>query len=584
MAAKMVAMAIERGRAEQTLRESEAEAQFKTRLLTAVTDVMTSFVEKSDWGTAARRFVEVAMDLTQSESGLLAVVESSEAEDLADGANVQRVSYREMIRYGDLSFAEFEPFLEEIALSKCPVVSAEASAETPHLRQLPERGSRSAGVLCSPIRVDSDVVAVLCVGNAEKEYRDREVKAVSVLCRAASELFDAYRRQSREAELEEQLRQAAKMEAIGVLAGGGAHDFNNMLAVVQGNAELALDSLDDEASDRRLLLAILAASKKSRELCSQMLAYAGRSIQSMQPLDVNSLIQELGDLQKVTLSKKARLEYDLSPEAMYIEADRAQMNQVVMNLISNAAEALEENEGNIAVKTSVQTFSRQELDRHQGSSELQPGEYVCISVSDTGCGMGLKTQQKIYDPFFTTKFTGRGLGLAAVRGIVRGHKGAINLESEEGRGTTFAVLLPRVGESAACSEVRPVELISGVAVRKRILAVDDELAMRELQRQVLERAGYDVLVASDGQDAVEIFEQEGDSIDCVLLDLSMPRLNGAETLQALRKLQGDVRAVLTSGFTEQEILDRSGAEGFNAALQKPFPNAVLLETIREVLA
>ena len=411
----------------------------------------------------------------------------------------------------------------------------------------------------------------------------RELSGLEMAAKMVALAIERGRAEQTLRESEDHLRQAAKMEAIGVLAGGGAHDFNNMLAVMQGSAELALDMLPDGSKVRHLLSEILAASQKSHELCNQMLAYAGRGMRSMQQLEVNALIQELGNLQKVTLSKKAYLEYDLSPEPMFIEADRAQMNQVVMNLISNAAEALGDNEGKIVVTTSAQTYDRQGLDRLQGSVELETGEYVCMAVSDTGCGMDLKTQERIYDPFFTTKFTGRGLGLAAVLGIVRGHKGTINLESKEGQGTTFNVLLPRVGASTACSEVRQSELIARGAVGKRILVVDDEPAVRKVQTWVLERAGYDVLSASDGQEAVEIFEREGDSIDCVLLDLSMPRLDGEETLHALRKLRGDVCVVLTSGFTEREMLERSSANSFNAVMQKPFAKAELLKTIHEVL-
>ena len=411
----------------------------------------------------------------------------------------------------------------------------------------------------------------------------RELSGLEMAAKMVALAIERGRAEQTLRETEDHLRQAAKMEAIGVLAGGVAHDFNNMLAVMQGNAELALDMLPEGTKVRPLLSEILAASEKSHELCNQMLAYAGRGSRSTHLLDINSLIRELGNLQKVTLSKKAYLEYDLSPEPMFVEADRAQMNQVVMNLITNAAEALGDGEGNIVVTTSAQTFDRQELDRHHGRVKLETGEYVRMEVSDTGCGMDLKTVERIYDPFFTTKFAGRGLGLAAVQGIVRGHKGAINVESEDGRGTIFAVLLPRVRASAACSEVRQSKLIARGAMGKRILVVDDEPAVREVQARLLERAGYDVLSASDGQEAVEIFEREGDSIDCVLLDFSMPRLDGEETMHALRKLRGDVCVVLTSGFTEQEMLNRSSANGFNAIIHKPFARAALLKTIREVL-
>ena len=579
MAAKMVAVAIERGRAEQTLRESEERAQFQARLLTAVTDVTTSFVDKNDWRTAASRLVQAAMELTASASGVLALVESSEFAALTD-AEAMGGPYRNACEYGELGFETFAPWLDEISKSAEPVVRSTSDSEL-------ESASNSAPMstlLGSAIRVDGDVAAILCVGNRAGMYDERQLHAVSVLSRASSELFDAYRRQRREASLEDHLRQAAKMEAIGVLAGGIAHDFNNMLTVVQGNAELALDEMPSDDHSRRLLSRIVEASKKSKELCNQMLAYAGRGARSVRPLELNSLIQELGRLQEAAISKKARLEYDLAPELVCIQADRTQINQVVMNLIANAAEALGDDEGKIVVTTSARTYGRRELDL-LGGAELEPGEYVRLSVTDTGRGMDARIQERIFDPFFTTKSTGRGLGLSAVRGIVRAHKGAIQLESDESRGTTFAVLLPQLDASVlAHEEARGTTALRPEGSEKVVLVVDDEPAVKEIQALILEQAGYEVLCASDGREAVEVFEQKGDSIDCVLVDLSMPRLNGEETLHALRGLRSDVRVVLTSGFTEQEMLDRSKANGFNAVVQKPCSRAALLKTIGDVLA
>lgn len=579
MAAKMVAVAIERGRAEQTLRESEARAQFQARLLTAVTDVTTSFVDKNDWRTAAGRLVRAAVDLTESESGLLALVEASDFAALTD-SEVIGGPYRKAFHEGDLDFEAFAPFLDSISQGSDPVVRNGLA-----LRRTADSGAAQLNhLLGTPIQVNGDVIAILCVGNRPTEYTERQIDALSVLCRASSELFDAYRRQRREASLEDHLRQAAKMEAIGVLAGGVAHDFNNMLTVVQGNAELALEGLPEQDRSRRMLSRIVEAGKKSKELCNQMLAYAGRGARSVQPIELNSLMHELGSLQRATLSKKAQLEYDLSPESVRVQADPAQMNQVVMNLITNAAEAIGDDEGRIVVTTSAKNYGRRELELLQGGADLEPGRFVRLSVRDTGCGMDEETQERIFDPFFTTKAAGRGLGLAAVRGIVRAHQGAIQLESEAAKGTTFAVLLPQLSSAAPDSEAAPSVRRPQQASGKVVLVVDDEPAVMEIQAEILAEAGYNVLCASDGKEAVGIYEQKGDLIDCVLVDLSMPRLNGEETLHELRKLKDDVRVVLTSGFTEQEMLDRSRANGFNAVVQKPCPRSVLLETIGGVLA
>ena len=570
MAAKMVALTIERGRAEQQLRESEASAQFQARLLSAVTDVTTSFVDKDDFRTAAGRLVRAAMDLTDSASGLLSVVESSDFAAMSDGRAEPGASYRCAFQSGGLSVASVEPCLEEVAASAHPTIGLGSTAQSQRLG--------------SAIRINEEVVAILCVEKPAAKYDDRSVHAMSVLCRAASELFDAYRRQRREAALEDHLRQAAKMEAIGVLAGGIAHDFNNMLTVVQGNAELAMGDLPAGTVGRRLLSRILDASQKSKELCNQMLAYAGRGSQTVHPIELNSLVRELGNLQRAALSKKSRLEYRLAPEAMCIKADRTQINQLVMNLISNAAEALGDNEGDIVVTTAARTYERHELDPLHGGAELEPGEYISMTVRDNGCGMSEETQERIFDPFFTTKLAGRGLGLAAVRGIVRAHGGAIRITSAQNRGTTFTILLPRLRASAELPAVEPSKPASTGPEGQVILVVEDEPAVQEVQAEILKQGGYEVLRASDGKEAVELYEQLGDTIDCVLVDLSMPRLNGEETLVALRKLRSDARVVLTSGFTEQEMLDRSGADGFDAIVQKPFSGPTLLATIRDVLA
>lgn len=379
--------------------------------------------------------------------------------------------------------------------------------------------------------------------------------------------------------LEEQLRQAMKMEALGVLAGGIAHDFNNLLAAIMGNAELALTTLPRTAEEAPMLRGIVTASTSASELCNQMLAYAGRGALSVETLECNALIQELGGLLQVALSKKAELIFDLHDEPLGARADRSQLRQVIMNLITNAAEAIGNSEGRIVLGTSARTFCREDLELHSPDSELEPGDYVLLWVSDTGPGMNPTTQAAIFDPFFTTKSAGRGLGLAAVRGIVRGHQGAITLESAPGVGTTFTVLLPRV---PVPHDDAPRTPASGPRTEgSRILVVDDDAEVREVLGRMLESADCRVAEASDGQEAIDLFRREADSIDCVLLDLSMPKLDGEETFHELRKIRDDVRVVLSSGFTEQEILDRFQGFGLAGVVQKPTPMPVLLAKIAE---
>jgi signal transduction histidine kinase/ActR/RegA family two-component response regulator len=384
--------------------------------------------------------------------------------------------------------------------------------------------------------------------------------------------------------LEEQLRQAAKMEAIGVLAGGIAHDFNNLLSVILGNAELAMDDLPAGALAKQRLEEIVAASMGATDFCNQMLAYAGRGTLSTETIECNGLVEEIGGLLSVALSKKATIVYELHEAPLYVVADRNQLRQVIMNLVTNASESLGSGEGRIVVTTAPYTYGADRQEQYRWSTSLKPGEYVELTVTDTGAGMCVETQAKIFDPFFTTKEKGRGLGLAAVQGIALGHGGAILVESELGEGTTFRVLFP---SSAALSEV-PVHRSKPDQVERDtcVLVVDDEPRVHRVLTDILETAGYVVIGAHDGQEAVDVFRLQHDSIDCVLLDLSMPKLDGEEVFREMVKIQSDVRVVLSSGFTEQEIKDRfreAGLDGLAGVIQKPTQMRTLLSKVAKAL-
>ncbi len=380
--------------------------------------------------------------------------------------------------------------------------------------------------------------------------------------------------------LEQKLVQAAKMEALGVLAGGIAHDFNNLMAAVLGNAELAMGELSKNEPAQRMLTGIVRAIDGATALCNQLLAYAGRGVLSTETLECNGLIRELAELLQVTLSKKARLAYHLEGE-LYVVVDRSQLRQVLLNLITNAAEAVGNAEGQLTVRTSGRQLSREDLDRLGVEAPLDPGAFVELEVRDSGCGMSPATQARIFDPFFTTKADGRGLGLAAVLGIVQAHHGALLLESEPGVGTSFTVLLPRVPDPLEASSA-PVEVERDVA-GARILVVDDEPAVLSVVSEILEREGFDVLRAGNGMEAIDLFRREPEAIDCVLLDLNMPKLDGEEVFGELRKIRSDVRVVLSSGYTEQEVLDRFTGAGLAGAIQKPAKRSVLLSKIRAAL-
>jgi len=378
--------------------------------------------------------------------------------------------------------------------------------------------------------------------------------------------------------LEERLSQSAKMEALGVLAGGIAHDFNNILSAILGNAELALESLTQGAVGRPFLQAVKTASVNAADLCSQMLAYAGRGGISAEPVECNRLVRELGGLLRVALAKKAELKYELNGQDLWVSADPSQLRQVIINLITNASEAIGNNPGVITVGTRLRANSASELATLASGQTLEPGEYVQLWVSDTGSGIDAESREKIFDPFYSTKSAGRGLGLAAVQGIVRRHSGAITLVDGAGDGTQFSVLLPRALAPSLVAPAPIAERRKGLG--KTILVVDDEPAVLNVVAMMLKSVGYEVLRARDGVEAIQKFTSEWKSVDCVLLDLSMPKLDGDEVLRELRLIRGDIPVILMSGFTEQQVLTRVQDAGLAGVLPKP----VLMDTLLSKVA
>lgn len=353
--------------------------------------------------------------------------------------------------------------------------------------------------------------------------------------------------------LEARMLHAQKLESLGVLAGGIAHDFNNLLVGILGNVGLALRELPGGTPAEPLLRDVQRAAGRAAELTGQMLAYAGKGHVARQAVNVNALVAEIAGLLAAVISKKAALITDFAGDLPNVAGDATQLRQVVMNLITNASDALGERAGTITVTTRTVQADRALLASAYVDEGLPEGLYVCLSVADDGAGMDAATRARIFDPFFTTKFTGRGLGLAAVLGILRGHRGAIRVDSEPGRGACFTVLLPCAGEIPRAA---PVVGDSGVqrllAGGGMVLVADDEPAVRAVARRVLERAGYRVCVAGDGRAAVEQFAARAGEIAVVVIDMTMPQLRGDEVIAELRRLRPDVRVVLSSGFVELE--------------------------------
>ncbi len=372
--------------------------------------------------------------------------------------------------------------------------------------------------------------------------------------------------------LQAQLLHVQKLESLGVLAGGIAHDFNNLLTAILGNASLAEMQLDPAHPALRSVQAMVAAARRASDLTTQLLAFSGRGHFRVQPVDVNGQIRELIVLLEASVSKKVSLRVETKATLPMVEADLSQLNQVLMNLVINAAEAIGDEAGTVMVRTGVQALEARDLS--VGSfPETVPGTFVFIEVSDTGQGMDDRSLARIFDPFFTTKVSGRGLGLAAVQGIIRGHKGLIRVYSEVGRGTTFKVFLPAGGE--AMPEIEPVHTPT-LLQQGTVLVVDDEPAVRDFARAALEFGGYRVIEAGDGREGVEAFRALAGEIDIVLLDLTMPRMSGEEALTEMRKIRAATPIVLTSGYNEVEATRRLVGRGSVEFIQKPYPVKELL--------
>jgi PAS domain S-box-containing protein len=387
---------------------------------------------------------------------------------------------------------------------------------------------------------------------------------------------------ARQRELEESMRQVQKLESLGVMAGGIAHDFNNLLTPILGNASLALLDLPENSPVRTRIERIRGAALRAAALTNQMLAYAGAEPVAVEHVDLSRVVRELSQLLESSISGQTTVVYALADDLPPIEADDAQIGQVVMNLLTNAVESVGEGAGRISISTGTTIIDATSKRQSAFGGDLPSGNYAYLEVSDNGCGMDDETRARIFDPFFTTKFTGRGLGLAAVMGVVRGHGGAIEIESDVDRGSRFRVLFPCVSGESAGAVVRMDSALdwrgSGT-----VLVVDDDEAVRDLTSEGLRRVGLDVLTAVDGREGIAVFERHRDEIRAVFLDRTMPDVSGEEAFDAIRRIDPDARVVLVSGYSEEQAAERFANRGLVGFLQKPFRLESLVQKLRDAL-
>ncbi len=398
----------------------------------------------------------------------------------------------------------------------------------------------------------------------------------------SNDITDRKRAEQSKLEMERQLLESQKLDSLGVLAGGIAHDFNNLLAVILSNVELAMTDLPAGSSVQNCLNDAMLAGKRAAELTRQMLAYSGRGRFVIAEIDLTQLVNHLSDLVKVSVSKTARVELNLAAGLPRIQADAEQLRQVLMNLVTNASEAIGDAPGTISITTNIRECDEACLAKTRTANKPAPGRYVVLEVKDNGCGMDEAVRNKLFEPFFTTKFVGRGLGMSAVLGVVQGHHGAIMVSSEPRQGAMISVFFPATPlgvatarEARGTAIVRPTSgMLSGT-----VLVADDEVQVRSLMEFLLKRMGLKVLLAEDGKRAVELFHAHASEITFALLDLSMPSLDGLKVFAQMRRIRPDVKVVLTSGYDSNDLMRRYHSEGFDGFIQKPCD----LETFKKIV-
>jgi two-component system CheB/CheR fusion protein len=382
---------------------------------------------------------------------------------------------------------------------------------------------------------------------------------------------------------ERELQQSARLESLGLLAGGIAHDFNNLLTGVLGNASLAYTSTPAGHINRRLIREIHNSAERAAVLTRQMLAYAGKGRMSSERIVLPDFVRDIVPLVQTSIPKMVDVNLSFDPTTPEIDADPGQLQQLLMNLVINAAEAIgDRHGGRIEIVTSERDITAARISESYSKDEIVPGRFALIEVNDNGVGMDEATKSRIFDPFFSTKFTGRGLGLAAALGIVKGHGGAIHVFTAPGKGASFQVLIPAAREARApVRHPRMTKKKPGSA--GTILLIDDEQVVRDVTRLILQRAGFRVLAAENGQKGVELFTEHAGEISVVLLDLLMPVMGGDEAFDQIRKIRPDIPVILVSGFEEEEAFRRFGDKKLQGFIKKPFTADWLCESVREAI-
>ena len=441
--------------------------------------------------------------------------------------------------------------------------------------------------ILAPLTFGGSVKGVVGFASTEQRIQvdENKMQLLQMVGHTLASAVELKQAQERVEVLENQMRHAQKLESLGVLAGGIAHDFNNLLMGVLGNAGIALQDPKVTNDTRVAIERVERIACHAGELTNQLLAYSGRGKFVVESVNLSDIASNMRELLATVVSKRHTLETHFAQDLPVVEVDVAQISQVVMNLITNASEAIGDKRGEITVSTGLLSVNKNSLYENYYSNNTNDGVYVYLRVRDTGCGMDDETRSKIFDPFYSTKFTGRGLGLAAVLGIVRSHGGTIRVDSAVGAGTTFSVLLPCARTqniTTAASEqivteksVEPEKILKG----KCVLVVDDEESIRTVMSSILTRLGCRTLLAKNGTEALQVFAENRDKINACLIDMTMPDMSGYEVSQHFRQEVRTLPIILTSGYSEQEVRKHCESLQDTVFLQKPFHPQRLIEEL-----
>jgi len=437
--------------------------------------------------------------------------------------------------------------------------------------------------------VDSFEVDVITAEGKTRRVILSAVLDQDIISGMVLDITDRKRAEEERLEMERRLLHSQKLESLGILAGGIAHDFNNLLMTIMGNLDLALLKLPPLSPVRENIENALQAAQRSANLTGQMLAYSGKGMFIVRKMDLSELVEDIAHLLKTTITKSATLRLNLKRKIPDIDADPGQLQQIIMNLITNASEAIGESAGVITLSTYVKDCDEEYLRHSRLDEKPLPGRFVCLEVSDTGSGMDANTMQLLFDPFFTTKTLGRGLGMSAMLGIMRSHGGAIVVDSVLGQGSTVTVLFPAVVTAEdingiAKTEAADIKTEPGAAQhRGTVLIVDDEELILVVCKEMLVNLGFSALTAENGLEAVEIFKRQASDIDCVILDLSMPKMDGLATFGEIIRIKPDAKVILSSGYHEQEASSRFPDKKLAGFIQKPYTLNNLRSALDRVL-